>query len=140
MLTMGLFVFMIYRLTKKQLEDILEEMEIPYGEDDEGDLYTVMEADDDFAYDVVLWFTLNEEGNVLTLIARCVGLQLDDVLRVANRYNATHHFLTCIANENDRTVGFDHSVDIDGVPEEYITGNCLGTISDYVWEAYCDLL
>jgi len=47
-------------LTKSQIRDILDEKKIFCKVDDDGDLYIVLEADDDFPGNVIVWFKFHE--------------------------------------------------------------------------------
>lgn len=132
---------MIQTLDKKKLEKLLKEAEIPVYQDDEGDFFTVMEADEDFPKDVYIWFTLNDEGNIMTIMARSDEYELKESnLIVANKFNISHHFLTCVANEEKNTVGFDYGFNVEGLTEDYFKEKCIHSMCSYIWYAFTELV
>ena len=130
---------MIHTLTKKHLGTLLEAAEIERTLDDDGDFTATMAADDDFPYDVHFWFLLDETGETLTTVARCVDLEFDDVLSLANELNNGDLPLKAIADEEDNTIGFNASYSVEGLSDEYVSTTCLFNFAAQVWRAYIEL-
>ena len=130
---------MIHTLTKKHLGTLLEAAEIERTLDDEGDYIAMMAADEDFPYDVHFWFLLDETGETLTTVARCVDLEFDDVLSLANELNHSDLPLKAIADEEDNTIGFNASYSVEGLPDEYVSTTCLFNFAAHVWRTYTEL-
>lgn len=55
-------------MTKQELRDILDEMQFSIRRDDDGDYYTVLDADKDFGHDVPVFFILNDQGDKLQML------------------------------------------------------------------------
>ena len=130
---------MIHTLTKKHLGALLEEAEIELKLDEEGDYIATMDADDEFPYDVHFWFLLDESGETLTTAARCVDLEFDNVLAMANELNDCNAPMKAIADEEDNTIGFNASYSVEGLSDEYVSTTCLFNFAALVWKTYTEL-
>ncbi len=129
---------MIFKgINQSTLRDLLDEAGIATKKDDEGDLMTVLSADDDFPYDMVAWFIVDED-NWLTIIARSFDFKVADPLPLANEYNRTHRSVSCVAEEE--AVFFKLAFLLDEeVSSQYVIENCLRFGLSCSWRSFCDL-
>lgn len=127
----------INTIDQSLIRDLLDDARISTKKDDDGDLMTILTADDDFPHDVFLWFMV--EDNWLTIIARAFDYKTADPMGVANEYNRTHRAVSCIAE--DDTVFFKLAFLLDEeVSTTYITENCLKFAMGCCWRSFCDLV
>lgn len=54
------------KMTKSELRDIIETF-LPIRRDDDGDYVTILNKDEDFGHDVLVFFVLNEDGDRLQM-------------------------------------------------------------------------
>lgn len=126
----------INRIDQSLIRDLLDDARISTKKDDDGDLMTILTADDDFPNDVFVWFMV--EDNWLTIIARSFDYKISNPMNVANEYNRSHRAVTCIAE--DDTVFFKLAFLLDEeVSTEYITENCLKFAMGCSWRSFCDI-
>ena len=130
---------MIHTLTKKQLRELIQDAEFACTQDEDGDLMLVLEADEDFPFDVTLWFNVTSEGENFNAIARCEELEVEDVLEFANEYNLNSTFLKAVSTDGESALGFDVSCNLNGLSEDYFVRNYIEGFIGEVWSAYCQL-
>lgn len=122
-------------ITQSQVRDILDEVNIPSRIDSDGNLYTVLPADDDFGYDVAIYFVVHDDS--LLLHAFAVGLNVPepstvDVLVGINELAIKNKFPK--AYIYDHTIMCDHWVVLDEeVSPEYVRENCIRMIIPFMW-------
>lgn len=120
------------------LRDLLDEARISTKKDDDGDLMTVLSADNDFPNDVFIWYML--DGNWLTIIARSFDYKLDDPVTVANDYNRSHRGVACIGEPENGTIYFKLGFLLDEeVSTTYILENCIKFGTSCSWRSFCDI-
>lgn len=114
-------------ITNEMLSAYLEELEVPHGVDDEGDVYAVFGADEDFAHDVIFYFYM-EEGGWLGIQAFADGFdlaegQLPHALEIINVFSIKAKLPKVIVYNNrfkvEQWTVFDGPTS-DGFIKEYI--------------------
>lgn len=127
---------MIFKgLNQSTLRDLLDEAGIATKKDEEGDLMTVLAADDDFPHDMVAWFIVDD--NWLTIIARSFDFKLTDTLQLANEYNRTHRAVACVAEEDGVFFKLAFLLD-EEVSSQYVIENCLRFGLSSAWRSFVD--
>ena len=130
---------MIHALTNKQLRELIEDAEFACSVDEDGDLTLTLAADDDFPFDVNVWFNVTSEGENFNAIARCLDLEVEDVLEYANEFNLNSCYLKAVSTDGESALGFDVSCNLNGLSEEYFIHNYIERFIGEVWTAYCEL-
>lgn len=128
----------INKLDPYMLRDLLDDAHISTKKDEDGDLMTMLSADDDFPHDVVIWYILDEGW--LTVIARSFEFKMDDPVAVANEYNRTHRGVACTGEPERGTIFFKFGFLIDEeVSSTYVVENCLKFPTSCSWRSFCDI-
>lgn len=55
-------------MTRKEIQNILDDMHMTYKVDDDGDLVLVLNADDDYGYNVVVFIMCCSDGDIINMI------------------------------------------------------------------------
>lgn len=81
----------VKKINNDMLSSWLEDLGVPHGTDNEGDVYAIFGADEDFAHDVIFYFYV-EEGGWLGIQGFADGFDLDNVdiakaLYIVNDFN-----------------------------------------------------
>lgn len=128
---------MIFKgINQSTLRDLLDEAGIATKKDDEGDLMTVLSADDDFPFDMIAWFMV--EDNWLTIITRSFDFKVKDPYTVANEYNRTHRAVSCIAEDDAVFFKLGFLLD-EEVSTQYVIENCLRFGVGCSWHSFADI-
>lgn len=125
---------MIFKgINQSTLRDLLDEAGISTKKDDDGDLLTLLSAEDDFPHDVVVWFLV--EDNWLTIIARSFEFKVNNPLEVANEYNRSHRAVACVAEEDSVFFKFGFLLD-EEVSTQYVIENCIKFGTGCSWHSF----
>lgn len=120
------------------LRDLLDEARISTKKDEDGDLMTILSADDDFPHDVFVWYIVDESW--LTVIVRSFDYKLDDPVAVANDYNVSHRGVACVGEPEKGTIFFKFTYLLDEeVSTEYILENCIKFSTSCGWRSFVDI-
>ena len=131
---------MVKGISRDLIRNYLDQINISSRIDDDGDLYTVLSADNDFDHDVIIYYTVS--GNWLRIFGLAANYTVSDsnkgrVLLALNEFNSSHSTPTGVL-EKDR-IRFKHSLLLDEeVSEEYIKENGLKLGTTSIWHAFVD--
>lgn len=132
---------MVKGISQELIRSYLDDLRISTSKDNEGDLYMMLEADDDFGHDVVVYFFV--EDNQLGIYAFATGYkltedQLFDAMVAVNNANLHKRYISGFIKDNSIQVHHWFYLD-EEVSEEYIKENCLKMMISTVWRYFVDL-
>lgn len=132
---------MVKGITQELIRSYLDDLQISSSKDNEGDLYMVLSADDDFGHDVVIYFFV--EDNQLGIYAfpgkyKIEEDKLFDAMVAVNNANMRKRYISGFIKDNSIQVHHWFYLD-EAVSEEYIKENCLKMMISTVWNYFVDL-
>ena len=81
------------KMTKSELRDIIDAI-IPTRRDDDGDFVAILQKDEKFGHDVLIFFVVNEDGDKFQMLAGS-DLRVEDkskALAFCNKWNTEKSF------------------------------------------------
>lgn len=132
---------MIRRISRDLIRMYLDEMGVTTRIDEEGDLVTVLKADDDFSHDVVIFYMVR--GGWLHVEGQAVDYNVDEkerirVLEALNEHNGSHTMSFGFLYKG--LIKFKHSLLIDEeVSEAYLKKNGLRLGIYTIWRSFVEL-
>lgn len=136
---------MVTKISKKDFRKLLDELNISSKLTENGFISVILDADEDFGYDVVVFFNVDENSGELTGLSSTVGTDFDipdnelaNSYIICNEWNSTHIVKAYVRDNSfwTRYIVFnDESVSEDFIKENFIK-ICIG-IS---WKFYCSLV
>lgn len=134
-------------LTKEKLRSFLDKAGYAHRVADNGSFLMVLDADEDFGYDVGILFSIEGENeDVLNVNGWAVKFPVNDenkasLVFLCNKWNATHKIPKSYVDlENNRVeVECDFFLD-EPVSEEYIYENCIKLPVSGMWNFYKSLV
>ena len=125
-------------MTRDQIRNIIDKMGISSRIDEDGDINFILEADDDFRYNVDIWLIVPPDGKRLIFFSNANGyVPNGDLLVLANRSNDRLNYPTAAVRGNE--IRFEYCIFIsEDVSEEFIINNIRSIVSG-IWNGYRSL-
>ena len=125
-------------LTKSKLRDLIN---VPTQIRD-GVIFTILDADDDYRYDVLVTFNLDEDTGKLQVSGystdmKATGDRVSDALLFCNKYNEENAFLSVYYDMDDQDFNASWSMLTQGVSDEYIQRN-IEIIMPGIWRFFVE--
>lgn len=123
-------------LTKSKLRDLIN---APTQIRD-GVIFTHLDADDDYRYDVLVTFNLDEDTGKLQVSGystnmKATGDRVSDALLFCNKYNEEKAFLSVHYDMDDQDFNASWTMLTQGVSDEYIQQN-IKIIIVCIWQFF----
>jgi len=136
---------MIKNPTKEQLRQLMDKAKLSHAVDDDGDFYVILHADQDYGYNVAIWFILNDKG-ILSVRAYSFDFKVNDqnkanIMFLCNKWNTEKRLPKAVLNldRNQVQAEFDAILD-EPVSEEYIIENCIKLPVSSSWNFFKSLV
>jgi len=135
---------MINKLTKTDLRNLLDKGGYASRVDSDGDFYITLEADSDFAHDVLIFFACGEDNGRLTItgMASDFDVPQSDVpnaIVACNDYNINFFFPTAQVFPNNGRIVVNRTWIVGNpVSPEYLIAEIKTTVSS-IWQFFCKL-
>ena len=129
-------------ITKSRLRDLLDDLRFTVGKDDDGDYYTILEADDDFRHNVQIYF-LATQGR-LQMVASSPAFKVPsdkaaDALLFCNKWQREKAFGRAYFNENTNLFLIDASISTDtDIPDDYVKEDFLRLHVAIFWSFFVE--
>ncbi len=124
------------QIDKNIIRSFFDELQIPTRIDEDGVLVVVLNADQNFGYDVVILIMVN--NNRLSYAAGATGYKpRQDLLQLANRHNCIKNMPTAVIRDGSIRMECSFLLD-EEVSEEYIKENCIKMVIGSIWHAFVD--
>lgn len=133
---------MVKGITRDLIRKYLDDLGVSTRVDDDGDLFTILRADNDFDHDVIIYYSVN--NNWLRVFGYAMDYEVPDsnkgrVLLALNEHNQTHATPTGVLETKNNAIKFKHSLLLDEeVSETYIKENGIKMGNSGIWHAFVD--
>lgn len=131
---------MIKGISRDLIRSFLDKMGISSRVDNEGDLFMVLSADEQFDHDVVVFFLVKDDSLGVYAFASDYKVPEDkmlDAIVAVNQYNATRKYPKVYIKDNVIQCEYWFLLD-EEVSEEYIVQNCLRMLIQLCWQFFVD--
>ncbi|MCM1110310.1 MAG: YbjN domain-containing protein [Clostridium sp.] len=131
---------MVNSITRDSIRAFLDQLNTPTRIDNDGDLFMVLEADEDFNHDVVIYFFVKDNSLGIYAFAHDYKVPEDkmlDALIAVNKHNADTKYPKAFIKDNTVQTEYWYLLD-EEVSEEYIKENCLKMIISLTWRFFVD--
>lgn len=123
-------------LTKSRLRDLINTP----TQNHNGTIVAKLDADDDYRYDVLLTFNLDEETGKLQINGyspklKATGNRVSDALLFCNNYNKNKAFLSVYYDMDDQDFNASWTMLTEGASDEYIQQN-IKIIAVCIWQFF----
>ena len=126
-------------LTRDLLRNILDAAGIATRIDKEGDLYTVLGADEDFPHDVYVYYLIRDGWLGTQAFAKGMKLDMDEaqMFQLANQINSSTKLPK--ASIRQKVLYFEHWIVIESNFSKEFIKKSLENLTSYTWHAFCNL-
>ncbi|MBQ7690699.1 MAG: hypothetical protein IJT30_05870 [Muribaculaceae bacterium] len=131
---------MLKEISRDLIRGYLDDVGVSTRIDDDGDIFTLLRADENFNHDVAVFFNVN--GNWLWIFGQAHNLTVEEsdktrVLKILNEHNRKAKIVNGYMMKE--TIRFEHCYLLDEeVSEAYIKENCLRMTVSAIWHSFCD--
>jgi len=134
---------MIDKITKSRFRQLLDEVGYRTALDNDGDFYTVLDADEDFNHDVFVYYVVNEEKHAVSVIAIASDFELREndkanALIKCNQWNYSHTVGQAYLKEGEIQFRCGFFLD-EPISESYVKENVIKTSTSLAWNFYSNL-
>lgn len=133
---------MVNKVTKANFRDLLDKAGYSHRIDDDGDFIVILDADNDFSHDVVIWFTINDKSTVRAF-AEAVDFKISDndlaqILIKCNDWHIKYNVGSAYVNNNRLFI--QNALFLDQpVSEQFIIDNFIKINLTLFWKFFCSL-
>jgi hypothetical protein len=134
---------MAFTYTKAQLKNVLVDKKIYDGTDDDGDFYYILEADDKFDHDVVVYFILDPKKGGITCQSFAKHFEIKDanmakMIMTCNEWNKQYIYPRAFVNTDSKIVTLDYLFYAIGSVEDAELGEMLHGYVSQSWRFFVE--
>jgi arsenate reductase-like glutaredoxin family protein len=134
---------MIDKITKSKFRNLLDEVGYRTALDSDGDFYNVLDADEDFNHDVVVYYIVNEEKHTVSVIAIASDFDVKEndkahALLKCNQWNIDHTIGQAYLKKNEIQFRCGFFLD-EPISESFVKENVIKTSTSLAWSFYSNL-
>lgn len=126
-------------LNRDLLRDSLDKIGLLTSIDNDGDLRTVLSADEDFGHDVVIYYLIREGWLGVHAFAKNLNLKMteQEALKFVNEFNCSTKLPKAYIKNGD--LYLEHWIVIESNFSKEFLRKSLQNLTGYVWHAFCDM-
>lgn len=107
--------------------------------DNDGDLYLLLNADQDYGHNVIVFFSVTDNKWLRTFAMTDMEIpqnRLGDAMVRVNRYNEKNYLMKAYITENGRLFVERNELIDENVSEEFVINNCVKIFPPAAWSFF----
>lgn len=132
---------MINEISRNLIRECLDELQFANAIDKDGDLYTLLRADEDFGHDVIVYYAVQDAW--LRVFAYAVDYEVEEgdryvMLDKINKFHLDYIYGTVYIDDHSCICIQQGFLLDEPVSRDYILKNCIEFTTSRFWKFFCD--